>query len=178
MMTDTARGGARWRWGMWGAAAGLLLAPWVAMRFTTSVAWDGADFLVFGAMLAVACGLYELAVRRSGRRAYRAAAALAIGAGFLLVWANLAVGILGDEDNPANLLFFGVLALGGAGALRARFRARGLARTLVAMAAAQALVGVGAFAAGLGATPVLTPAYVAVWLAAAALFRKAAGEAR
>ena len=36
---------------VWGGAALLLLAPWLAMRLTDDVAWTGGDFAVFGAML-------------------------------------------------------------------------------------------------------------------------------
>ena len=35
----------------WGGAAALLIAPWVAMRFTSDVACTGSDFALFGAML-------------------------------------------------------------------------------------------------------------------------------
>ena len=38
--------------------------------------------------------------------------------GFLLVWVNIAVGFLGNENNPANLMFFGLLGLTLVGALR------------------------------------------------------------
>jgi len=78
---------------MWGAAALLLLIPLIAMQFTDEVAWDGADFAISGAMLVAACGAFELAVRTTDRPAYRAAAGLAIAAGFLLLWAQLAVGV-------------------------------------------------------------------------------------
>ena len=79
-------------------------------------------------LLAAACGTYELGARMSRNTAYRAAVGLATVAGFLLVWINLAVGIIGDEGNPANLMFGGVLVVGVIGALVARFRAPGMAR--------------------------------------------------
>jgi hypothetical protein len=59
---------------------------------------------------------------------------------------NLAVGLIGSEDHPANLLYAGVLAIGFIGAILARFRPSGMARTLFATALAQALVPVIAMA--------------------------------
>jgi hypothetical protein len=84
---------ARWRIGLWSVAAILLLAPAVAMRFTDAVRWGAADFLLFGVMLAVAGGLMEIVVRVSKRRRVVLGALLAIGALFLLAWAELAVGL-------------------------------------------------------------------------------------
>ena len=55
----------------------------------------------------------------------------ALGA-FFLVWVNGAVGIIGNEENQANLLFFGVLAVAVVGSLIARFRAKGMALTFYA----------------------------------------------
>lgn len=80
---------------LWSGAALLLLLPAVAMRFTREVAWDAAAFAVFGVMLALACGAFEVARRVMRGRAVRVAAGLAIAAAFLLVWAELAVGIVG-----------------------------------------------------------------------------------
>ena len=129
-------------------------------------------------MLLVACSTYELAARMTGNTAYRAAVGVAVAAGFILVWMNLAVGIIGSEENPANLMFGGVLAVGIIGALIARFQPYGMARALVATALAQALVAVIALIAGLGYTPlvILTGFFVALWLTSAWLFRKAARE--
>lgn len=87
------RGRGRWRIAMWGAAAVLLLLPLVAMQFTSEVAWDPADFAIFGVMLAVACGAFELAVRLTRQPAYRVLAGLALAGGFVLLWAQLAVGV-------------------------------------------------------------------------------------
>jgi hypothetical protein len=178
------RHGSRWRIAVWGTAAFLLPLPLVAMRFTNDVNWDEADFIVFGAMLAAACGTCELAARMTGDNAYRAAVGLAVAAAFILVWMNLAVGIIGTEDNPANLMFGGVLAVGIVGAVIARLQPHGMARALVATALAQALVAGIALIAGLGSTGpswpgdilILTGFFAALWVGSALLFRKAARE--
>lgn len=162
-----------WRVAAWSAAALLLLLPLVAMQFTDEVNWSAADFVVFGAMLAGAGGAFELAARMTRNTAYRAAVGVALAAAFLLVWANGAVGIIGSEDNPANLMFGGVLAVGLIGATVARFRPRGMARALVATALAQALVAVVAAVAGMGYIFVATAFFGALWLASAWLFRRA-----
>jgi hypothetical protein len=159
---------------VWGTAALLLLLPLVAMQFTDEMAWDLADFALLGVMLVVACGTFELAARMTGNNAYRAAVGVALAAAFILVWMNLAVGIIGTEENPANLMYGGVLAVGIIGAVIARFRPHGMARALVATALAQALVAVIAPGAGLD-TFVLTGLFVGLWLLSAWLFRKAHG---
>ena len=172
-----ARRGNRWRVAIWGTAAFLMLLPLLAMRFTDEVAWDLADFAVFGAMLVGACGTYELASSATSNAAYRAAVGVALGAAFLLVWMNLAVGIIGNEGHPANLMYGGVLAVGIIGAIITRFQPRGLARALVATAHAQALVALVALIAGWGDTStllILTGVFVALWLTSAWLFGKAA----
>lgn len=170
------RRGSRWRLAVWGTAALLLLVPWVAMQFTEEVAWDLADFTLIGAMLFVACGTYELTARVTGNTAYRAAVGVALAAAFTLVWLNLAVGIIGSEENPANWMYGGVLAVGLMGAILARFQPHGMARALVGMALAQALVAVIALIAGWGNALILTGIFVALWLTSARLFRKAARE--
>jgi hypothetical protein len=170
------RRGSRWRTAVWGTAGLILLLPLLAMQFTEEVAWDLADFALFGAMLFVACGTYELAARVTGSTSYRAAVGVALATAFILVWMNLAVGIIGDEGNPANWMYGGVLAVGIMGAIMARFQPHGMARALVGTALAQALVAVIALIAGLGYTLILTGFFVALWLTSARLFRKAARE--
>ena len=177
MELDGARRPNRWRIPVWGVAACLLLLPAIAMRVgTTGVHWTGSDFVVFGAMLFVACGLYELGAMMSGRTVYRAAFAIAVGTGFFMVWVNIAVGIIGSEHNPANLAFAGVLIVAIVGALAARFRPLGMSRAMVATAVAQALVaGIAAMARSIEGVA-LSVCFIAVWLASAALFRKAAQQ--
>jgi hypothetical protein len=180
-MAETAEEGVgrranRWRMARWGTAALVLLLPLVAMQFTDDVNWTGSDFAVMGAMLATVCGTYELAAWMTGNRAYRTAVGVALAAAFLLVWLNLAVGIIGTEHNPANLMFGGVLAVGIIGAVVARFQPHGMARASVATALAQALVGVIALIIGSVEAVILTGFFVALWLTSAWLFRRAARE--
>jgi hypothetical protein len=164
-----------WRIMVWGGAALLLLAPLVAMQFTEEVRWTGSDFAIFGVMLAVPLGGLELAVRATKSMAYRAAVAVALGASFLMTWANLAVGIIGNENNPLNMIFFGVLAIGIIGAFIARFQPRGMARAMVVTGVAQILVALAALING-HVIVVLTGFFVGAWFLAAWLFRKAAED--
>lgn len=168
--------GQAWRMALWGGLLALLLLPLAAMQVTDEVAWDGKDFAIFGVMLAVVGGAIEAGVRLSGAPAYRLGVAVAVVAGFLLVWANLAVGVIGNEENPLNAMFGGVLIVGIIGAVIARFRAAGMARAMIAMAAAQVVVALVAQALGHVIWP-MTVVFAGIWLASAALFRKAARAA-
>lgn len=84
---------ARWRLTYAVFAALLLATPLVAMQLTREVSWGAEDFAAFGAMLAV-LGLLLEAAARIGTD-IRARALLMGGAvlAFLLVWAELAVGL-------------------------------------------------------------------------------------
>lgn len=166
----------RWSLAIWGTAAFLLLLPAVAMRFTGEVDWNAADFIVMGVMLSAACGSYELATRMSGSTAYRAGMGVAIVTAFLTVWVNLAVGMLGDEGNPANLLFGGVLLVALLGAVIARFGPRGMARAMGAAALAQAAMVGYALVAGYASVAVHIGLFVVPWLLSTQLFRRAARE--
>ena len=178
-----ARLGGRWRIAAWITAALLFLLPLFAMQVTDQVVWDVVDFVIFGALLVGVGVAYELAVRKTGNTAYRWAVGVALAAAFLLFWVNGAVGIIGDAGDDANLMYYGVLAVGIIGAVIARFQPHGMALALSATALAQALVAVIALVAGLG-TPLSGPAeililngfFVALFVGSAWLFRHAARE--
>ncbi|HET6228823.1 MAG TPA: hypothetical protein VFE05_02025 [Longimicrobiaceae bacterium] len=165
------------------AAAALLLVPLVAMQFTDEVVWTPFDFAAAGTLLVGTALLYQLGVRKATNFVYRAAVGVALGGALFLVWSNLAVGLIGSEDNPANFMYAGVLAVCLAGAVAARSQPRGMARALFATAAAQALVGAIAIILRLGA-PESGPLellgvngmFVVLFVASAALFRRAALE--
>jgi hypothetical protein len=102
--------------------------------------WTLSDFIIMGTVLFGVGLAYELLARRSEQIAYRAAFSLGLLGAFLLFWVNGAVGIIGSEDNPANLLYGAVFAVGLVGSLIARFKPRGMAYTLFAAALVQMLV--------------------------------------
>jgi hypothetical protein len=83
----------RWRLIMWGVAAALLLAPAVAMQVTSEMAWGAEDFLILAAMLLSVCAAFELTVRLTRTPTRRVVVGVVIVGVFLLVWAQLAVGV-------------------------------------------------------------------------------------
>ena len=159
----------------------ILLLPLLAMQFTEEVAWDAGDFAVAGALLFGIGLTYELMVRRMDSVAYRLATGVALAAALLLVWLNLAVGIIGKEDDPANGMYYVVLAVAIIGSICARLKPRAMALALVATAIAQALVAAIAVAGGLGGRwsgpleiLLLNGFFVALFVGSAWLFRRAA----
>ena len=165
---------------IWGAAACLLLLPALAMRFfpDSGVNWTAADFIVMGLLLALACGLYELGAWISGNVAYRMGFGLAALTAFLTLWVNLAVGMLGSENDGINLMFAGVLLVAAVGGLLAAFKPAGMSRAMVAAGIAQ-LLAVGAGLAMGEFQPLelaLTGLFALPWFASALLFRKAARD--
>ncbi len=167
-----------WRKLVWGGAAAVMAIPVTLQLTMAEMAWDGLDFAVFGVMLVIAGLGFELVLRFAGASIWSVLAAiLGIGGAFLMVMANLAVGIVGNEGNPINLVFFVLLGAGALGALAVRLRAAGLARVLAAMAAAQALLGLALALGGIAYLPVFTAVFVGIWLGSAALFRQAARQA-
>lgn len=77
------------------AAGALLLVPLIAMQFTNEVKWSGSDFATMGILLlgtGLAC---EFILRKVNSKAGRIAMCTVIIGVFLLVWAELAVGIFG-----------------------------------------------------------------------------------
>jgi hypothetical protein len=167
---------------VWGTAALLWLVPLLAMQFTSEVNWT--ETIAYGVILSAAAGTYELALAlRTRSQAYRIAVGAALGTALLLGWVNGAVGIIGNEAQPANLLYSGVIAIGVIGAALARFRPRGVSRALLAVALAQALVPVIApviwpqvswGAAGTSGVFALNAFFVVLFVGSSFLFRRAA----
>jgi len=118
----------------------LLLIPLIAMQITDEVNWTLFDFALMGTVL-LGFGLaYELIARRSENTIYRVALGVGLTGAFLLFWVNGAVGIIGNEGQPANLMFGAVFAVGLVGSIIARLKPDGMARTLFATAFVQMLV--------------------------------------
>lgn len=165
------------------AAALILTVPLVAMQFSAEVVWTLSDFVIMGVLVFGTGLLFELALAKTESTVYRAAAGLALAAGFLLFWVNAAVGVIGAAGNDANMMYLGVLAIGIGGAIGAGFEPRGMARAMVATTLAQLGVGAIALVGGLGGAAsgpfellALNGFFAALFLTSAWLFRRAAGS--
>jgi hypothetical protein len=157
------------------ATALVLLVPLMAMQFTEEVVWSAGDFVAAGVLLFGAGATYELLWRNGGTMAYRAGAGLAVITALFLVWVNLAVGVIGDEEHDGNLMYLAVLATGIVGAAVARLRPQGMARAMFATALVHAIAGVIAAIAWFAFnTLALNIFFVAVWAASGWLFLRAA----
>ncbi len=125
-----------------------------------------------------------LKARKPENTAYWSAVGLTLTAAFLLFWVNGAVGIIGAAADDANMMYYGVLAVGFFGGIIERFQPQGMARTLYATALAHTLVGAIALISGLGSTGpiwprdilILTGFFVALFVGSALLFQSAARE--
>ena len=169
-------------------AAGLLLIPLLAMIFTHEVVWSPGDFIIAWLLLTSAGVAYKLVASRLKNPAYKYAVGIAVFTALLLVWMNLAVGLIGSEDNPANLLYAGVLLVGLVGVLVARLEPRRMSRAFFVTSAVQALVPFIALVIwkpplstmeqtlGVLGVIALNTVFAALWYASARLFRKVARE--
>lgn len=117
----------------------------------------------------------------TGKTAYRSALGVAVASSLMLVWLSLGVGIIGRDGDPANLMYFGVIAVGLIGAVLARLQAVGMSLTLVAMAFVQALIAAIALIGRLGlpwSGPLeliaLNGFFIAMFIGSAWLFQRAA----
>jgi hypothetical protein len=68
---------------------------------------------------------------------YRVAFGVGLAGVLLLGWVSGAVGIIGSEDNPVNLMYWAIPAVLLIGSLISRFKPRGMAWTLSAAALVQ-----------------------------------------
>ncbi len=158
--------------------SGILLIPAVAMMFRVEGwAWDAADFVIAWVIFAGAIAAYKFVARRGRNQAYRFATGIAVMTGILLLWVNAAVGLIGNEDNPANMMYGGVIVVGVIGVVMARLRPLGMARALSVTALAQFLVPVMAwiiwrpdFGPGVVQVFVLNCCFVVMFAASALLY--------
>lgn len=167
-----------WRIARWSVAAALLVTPAVMMQISDEWNWGIGSFLAAGVLLGGMGLLYEMAERASGSWAYRAGAAVALIASFLLVWST----IVRDDDTGEG--FFLVILAAVVGAFAAWFKPDGMARTMLGVAVMQLLWGLAVATAPSTADNIRGPQWMlmyagfftVLWLVSAGLFRKAAGK--
>jgi len=73
----------------------LLLIPLVAMQFTDEVNWSPYDFLIAAVLLFGTGFIIDLVIRKTKSIKYRVAILILIVIAFILIWAELAVGVFG-----------------------------------------------------------------------------------
>jgi hypothetical protein len=161
--------------------AAVLAVPALAMALNLQVPdpgsgsggvnWGPMDFAIIGVLVLGAGLLYEYASTRAGAVAHKAAVALAVAAGLLIVWINLAVGMMDVENG--NLLYVLVLLVGVVGAAIGRFEPREASIAMFATAGAHAVVAAIALVGGLGPTLPADAFFIGAWLASGVLFRQA-----
>jgi hypothetical protein len=175
-------GGNKWLTAAWTSATALiLLTPLIAMQFTDEVNWTVGDFVFAGGMLLGAGVTYELAAR-VGNLADQAGAVVALGTGVLIFWVTGAVGIIGSENNPGNLLYLAAVVLAIVGAIVTGGRAARMVWAMSVAALATVLAPIAAYFANIAEprADVLAPEVYAAtafftvgWLLSAFFFRKA-----
>ncbi|MAI91900.1 hypothetical protein [Ponticaulis sp.] len=143
--------------------------------------WSLLDFIVAGVLVAILGVGGAIFFRLNRPVTYRLGFVFMIVGMVLLFWAGGAVGIIGDENNSANLLYLLVMLTGVVGGVYTRFTDDGMMRTLVVMAILQTTIGVAALTLGWGDTAARWPwdviaatlGFDLVWLLGAGLFRSA-----
>lgn len=156
-------------------ALGLLMVPLVASYLVPGWNWKPQAFVIVYVLFFATGMAYALIASRMDAWSYKVAVGVALVAGFGLGWSNMVH--VADSANPANLVYYSVLAIGFVGACLARLQARGLALTLFAMAATLALIAV---ILPSGAPPYMARnmaighcIFVALFIASGLLFRHA-----
>ena len=163
------------RYAGWGGAAALMALPAIAMRVApdSGVHWTAGDF-VFAAILLGSVGLLlELTVRTSNNIWHRLAALIAAGTGFLLIWANLAVGYIGDGEAPINAVFLAIPLIALACGAAVRFRSEAMSKIMFAAAVTHAIAGAAGYPQDTRTGPI-TIVFVSLWIGSALLFLRAA----
>lgn len=118
-------------------ALGLLMVPLIASRVVEGWNWPPGAF-VFTYVLFFGTGMaYALIARTCSAWTYKVAVGIALVSGFVLGWSTMVH--TSETENPVNLVYFGVLAVGAVGAALARLQPGGMARALFAMVAALAV---------------------------------------
>jgi hypothetical protein len=158
----------------------ILLIPFLQFLLATWHWKPGVFVLGIAILLGGAVLIYEMITKNSlHNKVYRLAVAVAILSILLLVWMNVAVGgILGDD--PANMMYFGVLLVGLAGAGLANVKPGGMSVTLFAtgfaimlVPAIALMIGTPAFANGVPAVFGLHAIFASLFVVSGLLFRKA-----
>lgn len=163
----------------------LLLLPLTGQFTVEGWNWTWTDFVMAWLVFTVTTAFLRfLMTRPVANFAYKAGAALAVLAGFLITWITMAVQIIGD-DNPGNGLYLLAILGGFIGVGVSRFQPKVLARVAFAMAGVLLLIPAVSvflwpadFNPGYPKVQMLSSGFAAMFTASGLLFRHAAGQNR
>lgn len=170
------------RYIVWAIVMTLILTISVVASLTNEVQYN--ETIAYIIMLLVIGGTYELwQWLKTHNTRYRFAFGVGLTGLFFLGWVSGAVGIIGSENNPANLMYWAVPTIGLTGSLLSRFKRSGMVSTLFAMAVVQILIPVFALCiwpaqaswgdAGVIGVFIFNSIFAMFFVASALLFRRA-----
>lgn len=161
----------------------LLLIPAIGNQTIEGWNWSLFDFVWAGAMIAGVQFAYHAFAKKINHHTYKMAAALGLGATFILLWINAAVGIVGDDDGINMIFFLSIVITFIVGSLISKGSPRGMAKTLYALAGVTILIPTAGFIlsrAVYGKSPEMIKIYALcgmfalLFIGSGLLFRKAA----
>jgi hypothetical protein len=121
---------------VWAAVVMFMSLIALAIQFTDEI--SKSEAMAYGIILLVGGGFFELwQWLKTRNKTYHVAFSLGLVGILLLGWVSGAVGIIGSENNPANLMYWAVPVVLLIGSLMARFQPGGMACTLLAAALVQ-----------------------------------------
>lgn len=170
---NVSRSLAGWRVAGWSAAAALLALPAIAMQFTSEVDWTTGDFIFAGVLLLITGLAAEGGLRLARSRQHLIGFGFATFASFFTIWSNLAVGIIGSEDEAINAHFFTLLGVAIVASILLRFRPRPMSVITGVLAVSQVALGLAAQRAmpGHAVEWGILAFFACLWLAASLSFR-------
>lgn len=132
-------------------ASGIMLAGtllWQLTRIESMAAW--IDYIALGMLASILIAAAVAFFLTKGRHAmYRMAILASLGVAFFMNWAIPAVGILGVEGDPADLMYFALQTVVILGAVFVRFRPKGMVGVMAVAVAAHVAVIIAAVLMGL-----------------------------
>ena len=160
----------------------VITIPLVAMQFTAEVVWTLSDFVIAWSILFLIGFAYQAISRKTQHFAFKIATGIAAFTTIFIIWSNLAVGIIGNEENPLNLLYFGVILLVIFGTYIAQLQASAMFRVMLSVAALHAFVSVIGLSIFSAQNPeytimnviVINCVFVILWIVSALLYRTSA----
>lgn len=132
---------------------GFLFIPLVAMLLQTGLQWSVFDFIVVGGLVFTAVMGYMLLRSWSNSPTHSLAAMLAVVTTFLVIWVNLAVGLIGAGPHWGNWIYAIIPFVIVGGVLVGGRNVRGMTISMYAAAISFLVIGLIALIAGLQHLP-------------------------